>query len=682
MGKIKEHIYNHKNLYAILLIALICLVVLLPFVFADIHIGHDIAYHFDAIRSLNQSYQQGSFGQRVYEFICQDFGYGTGLFYSMLPASICVIIMNVLKVSVNVALSIEFFIVIFSSGIIVYFFAKRLFKKTWLALIVAISYAVAPYLLTDIYWRFAFSEIFLYPAVALIFFGIYELVENNNFKLFFPMFTVGFTLSFLFHVALTVWIAIFILCYFIFERKKFFKRNKIIAFSISCAVIILICSFFYIPLLANYSVVNLNNMSWNPWPLILEHCAHPFLIVSSLCIYGMFIIFCINYFKTPKQLRTEKQKLLFFLKAVATLLVSPLFPWMLTFGPFRMIQFPWRLFLIHSFLDGILIAYLIQKANFKKLKISTISFATIIVVLNIGINIVYSSVNTISQKNQIISNSAIYTNSYLSNNQGTGSNKNGDYYPKGATKEYIFNRANSSVINNTNLIVTEFANYQQIKQISFIINEQNNGYVILNLPYDNNLIITQQQEFIPFETTTLNAEEHLDNGNSILKISTNNLSESCKVIINYENSEVFETYLQVNPFEFITKSGDATVTNFVKINAKNYSADILLTEKSNIELPSLFYNGYKINLTTANGEIINISPMHNENGFIEIEVEQSGKLEVLFAPNYITLTNIITICGICLFIVLEIIVICVPNNKLEKCLNLNYKKSKTEQETE
>lgn len=241
----------------------------------------------------------------------------------------------------------------------------------------------------------------------------------------------------------------------------------------------------------------------------------------------------------------------------------------------------------------------------------------------------------------------------LSTNSGTGSPKTTDYYPKGATKEYVFKRGNKMIL-ETNVEIDEFANFQSIKQINFETgSEIKDGYAIIDIPYSvcEDIKIYQVEQGGSFSTFELNVDKFEIDGKEYLLIKFTDTENTTKVTIDYKKGGDLENYLKENPFEFVVTSGDedASFTNFIKENSHTYSVKINAKEKTKIELPTLYYSGYKIICETPS-ETRNIDGYRNENGFLEIEIDGECTIKVKFDPAYVKVSNIISVVGILGFI--------------------------------
>ena len=222
-NKVDQNFFNTKKFFWISVAALVVVALLttIPYGYFESHTGHDIWYHSQTINSVNDAWKNGNFGSRIYGLICQDYGYGNGLFYSMLPVGMIVIFMNLFHISTSWAVALMFFIIVALSGLVMLMFAKKVFKSNLIAFISALLYVTFPYFCTNMFIRFAISEIFLMLAIPMIALGIYDLIENANYKTFMFFFTFGVSLAILTHLSTTIYVGVVVLIYIILNWKKF-----------------------------------------------------------------------------------------------------------------------------------------------------------------------------------------------------------------------------------------------------------------------------------------------------------------------------------------------------------------------------------------------------------------------------------------------------------------------------
>ncbi len=651
--------FMSRSWFHLIAIVLVSTLLILPILTSSCLKGHDIRYHFEIIRSLDVAFDNGYFTSKFMDLICQDYGYGTGLFYSTIPASIAVIIMNIFNCSSFTAVGIELILLFTLSGIAFYYFAKSIFKKNSLALISAILYLTTPYVLHEVYTRFAFSEMFLMLSTPMIAWGIYELINNKNYKKFYFLFTIGYVISFLLHFTLTIFITIFVAIYICCYFKSFFKDKLYIPFIISVIIILLITATYYVPMLINYPNMAIGEMSYSPNFLYFNgfwSFFYLWLTFTTIINITTIVVFTKKLNRNRGQ-NSKSSKVLFSLLISTFVLSTSIFPWFLMPDFVGMIQYVWRFFMANATVLVLSIVYLLSKVEIKKHRVA-LTIITALVSLISLINNFSSSYSSAVAKNKI--NESSYT-TYIngkSENHGLGANKKGDYYPKGATQDYIFTRANASMVLDTNLDITEFANYQSINQISFIINQRANPYVVLNIPYDVCEGASCYQFTDNSENKRLNLSVSSENINGVdyLRLDLTKTDCDSKVTITYEENSSLDKYLKTNPFEFITLEGEASFTNFVKENSNTYSVEIIANDTTIIELPTLYYKGYNIKLVTDSA-VENIEAKFGTNGFIEVEINTSGTLYVEFEGKYIDYANYISLAGVVVFVSCGIVIL-------------------------
>lgn len=670
VNKINKKITIKQDLIICLVIFCFAIILMLPFMTSNTISGDDKSYHLSIINSLNDAFKNGIFFDKIVPLIGQDFGYDTGIFYSTIPASIAVIFMNIFNIKVNIAIGLEFIILFFLSGVVVYYFVKSInFKIVWYKrLVIALLYMASPYLLNNIYFRFAYSEVFLTLSTPMIFYGIYELVNKSNYKNFMILFTTGFSLSFLFHFTMSLYIALFVFIYLLFFVKDFLRSYKFLPFLISVFIVLTITATFYIPMIYNFNISSTADIVESS-KSVYDH-SFDFLtgrgIIIPIITAIIIILFSIYLYKN-KTKNTKFSIAIFTLLVASFIMSTPLFPWLIVPKSLCFIQFPWRLYNIISLLDIICLYILFSQITTKKFTIPVLVSIIVICTTAFGM-FTYSAYNGGILKDNLILVSTI-TNSEngISYNEGLGFNKHGDYLPSNTSEDYVFYRANNSnIILSSNVNVSEFANYQSKNMIRFLAeSNENDKEVVLNIPYNfcENIKLsrfTTSSSHIQ-ESVNIEMKTNIEYGDEKLTLILSPCNGESQIIISYEENSALDNYLKENPFEFIVTSGQASFSNFIKTKVNEYTVDITTNTETTIELPTLFYHGYKINYTTSESTY-ELQAINGENGFIEVSVNESGTLSIDFEAKYIDVANIISIIGICLFAIAIIIVLSVPRS--------------------
>lgn len=649
---------------SILILLCVSIIIVLPFALIKSKVGHDMLYHCTAIYSLRQALDNGSFGSRVYEFISMDYGYGTGFFYTMIPSGIAAIFMKIFGTNAIIAITLEIGLLFFISGIICYFFFRRITQRQWMPLILSIIYLCFPYVIANFYTRFALSETFLTPLIPLIAWALYEFVYTKKYGLFSALFITGFSLSIMLHLSLTVYIAGLSIVFILFNFKKCINKKSIVVLLLSGVMVLLFSSIFTIPMFLNYGEVTLANMAAHGKKLYsttydaVDFNHNFFVVAPTIILYICYVVYLILFIKQKRQGENKNLGTLITI-SVLVFLYSPLCVFWLAAGfpPFNMIQFTWRLLLPGSLASTFMVKevfeYYLQKVEKTQIKkfifaVSSGFLVTLAMVFNFFVIFLHRPSVEINFDNR-------YT--MLPSMWGCGGEL-GDYMPKGATIDSVSHRIGEEIIKESNVEVLEFADFQSLLYIGFTVPESKDGYVILKIPYESCSDIKIYQKLVgtPFTLTELEETYFEENEDKFLKINFNDSEGRFKIYIDYQNSEAFTKYLRENPFEFKVKNKSAKVAfkNFYKENSHTYTVDIETEDMVVVELPTLYYKGYKVSLKTKTGTK-ELTVTHGENGFLEVNVPESGTIVVEFEGSYVRQSEIISISAVSVSVVMVII---------------------------
>ena len=259
---IKNYIYKTIPYLIILVCSFFALYILFYEGFPG---GDDMSFHFPNIYELFSDLKSGNDYQYISSQISSGFGSGTRLFYSPLPhysVALLGVIYSWFGLSLMQAFKSVIFITVFLSGIIVYRFGLRITKnKIVPALIISVIFILYPYRLFDFFCRSAFAEGFAIMFIPLFFFGLYDLVYLDKYKIStFMKIIFGAGLLFLTHNITAVYTFIFGVLYLLMHIKrllpKFKDKDYIISGAISIVIIIGMIGF---TLFQTYELMNTGN---------------------------------------------------------------------------------------------------------------------------------------------------------------------------------------------------------------------------------------------------------------------------------------------------------------------------------------------------------------------------------------------------------------------------------------
>ena len=213
-------------------------------------LGDDIAFHFSNIYDMYIDLKNGNISP-ISDNLASGLGFGKNLFYSpLLHVTTCIsaILLESFGISILQALKINLFASIIFSGIIMYHFGLHVSKgKRIPALIASLVYVLYPYRYFDMLCRCALAEAYAFFFLPLFFMGIYDFIhiEDRNKGGMLPCLEIilGGSLLFLTHNITAIYAYFFGMIYLIFNAKKIyylFKYDKslIIYAFISCLLLI------------------------------------------------------------------------------------------------------------------------------------------------------------------------------------------------------------------------------------------------------------------------------------------------------------------------------------------------------------------------------------------------------------------------------------------------------------
>lgn len=714
MESTKKNFYKSKYFHIVIcvLLAATAALILLPFGRSERQSGHDIRYHLNVIRSLSAAWENGKFFNKLMELIGGDYGYGTGLFYSTLPAGICVFFMQVFHLPIMGALYLEMLLLFAVATVVVYFFLYRVFDGKILAAIGAGVYLIYPYFLWNLYVRFAYTEIFLMLAIPLIVWGIYELLYRQNPRAFLPLFICGYILAIFSHMTMTVYLTLFIGIWLLVDYKRTFKKKNLLYFGIAAAVVLLITASYYLPMLVNYGVTATDTMSKTPEQMdknTKKYFTEQILMWDYKFVVAATLLYALWYRCCAKGKRTTGKKAIVICSLLTVSLFTHYFPWDRMPNFLRMIQYTFRILLLGGILTSLQTCILVKEvfftlpATWKSCKLSAVAidkeeekeeenaakgekqgakdascdtswFARFTrkhkifrwknivkfipsLVLSLGIvfcgamaiphnKAMFDSYNNASQHADVALDDLTGRSEFY----GLGAGKHGDYFPLNCRWEHVSTRVKQDLIWDTNMQVTEVADYRALKQVSFIVQKTKDAYAVLDVPYT----AFEGVELYRFRTTSSNQSLEItaksyDGGNKVYLKTANDGNES-KIILSYRNAPAFEAYLSKTAFGVLTLEGDALASNLKKEYAGKYSLEVDAGQNGGVlELPSYYYKGYKLTLITKDGRRVALSPIHGRNGFLEAEINESGVLYVEFSAPYLTAAKVLSWVGVTLF---------------------------------
>lgn len=380
---------NTKNILILLIVsAFICI----PLINKNIDIFYDDGVqHICRLIGTMQSIEEGQSFPVIMSKLCNEFGYSWNIFYSPLTAYIPLIFRLIGASFIN-CIKLFMFLVVFLSGVTMYFFTNEVTKNKKIALLAGIFYIFAPYRLTDMYARNALAELTSFVFVPMVFHGLYGILKlKQNKKYLLIIGSVGLVLT---HNVITMYVAILCFIYLLTQIKKL-KNIKILKeIIISLLFIILITSFYWTPLLehrlsVDYEVFKPGRMERTEVLTALKLNFMDLFVTPKeyIRMYEIGFISCIILLLTPiaiklfvkKYRRTDFFKFYIFsliIGIICCFMTLKIFPFEYLPSILKMIQFSYRLLEFSSFFFAFVVAVnlgiLIKKIKYKDIIVITV----------------------------------------------------------------------------------------------------------------------------------------------------------------------------------------------------------------------------------------------------------------------------------------------------------------------
>ena len=350
------------NIYFITIL-LFSVLVCYPLVFYGVE-GDDTLFHEANI--IAKSISLFDFSGKILPNIGNDLGYGIGIFYPPFPhllGGILLSILNNFNISVIFVMKILKLFIVMLSGISMYVLTKKIYNDNSRAIFASLLYMTSGYLFQDLFIRDALNECFVFIYIPVIFTGIYYLL-NDNYKMFYLCFIVGFLGLIYSHLVLALWFILLFTVFLLFYLKQILIKSRIKSLFISCVIILIFSSTFYVPLIEHmiygeYIIFNLENHVPG-WFLdfrgffVRPYCStngtcHLFVSICSVTIVFLLFSFIKLFLdKTNLAIRKFNSSILCF-TIISILLFSIHSIWPFLPSILYNIQFPWRLAVFITF---------------------------------------------------------------------------------------------------------------------------------------------------------------------------------------------------------------------------------------------------------------------------------------------------------------------------------------------
>lgn len=352
--------------------------------------GDDLAFHLGRIEGLAQSISAGQYLPRINYFITGGMGYPTGIFYPeifLYPAAI----FRVLGFSIVASYQCYLVLLNFITYIVAYKCFYFMNRTKWGAVLFSIFYGLSTYRMTDVLYRGAIGECLAFLFFPLIYVGIYQIIYGKKEKWW--LLSIGMTGLLYSHSISALLAVMFLVMYCLASLRHLLKEKQRIKYLFYAAGITLLVTMdVYLPMLEQLLFQRLRVQEVSMFYLIKEaQSLGGYLTVAWANIgpnnVGVLIPLGLLVGLVCLKWESKENRRLLVIAGLFFILATNYFPHSLfhtTF--FNSIQFPWRYFLIVTFLVSWVTADSIRKIP-KKYTKSQLVISGLLVVLVIGYNI-------------------------------------------------------------------------------------------------------------------------------------------------------------------------------------------------------------------------------------------------------------------------------------------------------
>lgn len=352
--------------------------------------GDDLAFHLARIEGLSQSISSGEFLPRINYFLAEGMGYPTGIFYPELflyPAAI----LRYFGFSVVTSYQLYLILLNFITFVIAYNCFYSVNKSKWGALLFSVIYGLSSYRMSDVLYRAAIGESLAFLFFPLVYVGIYQIIYGDKKKWW--ILAIGMTGLVYSHPLSALLSCIFLLVYCLISIRPLFKdRSRLLRLVLATGAAALLSVDVYLPMLEQVLFQRLRMQDVSMFYLAKEaQSIGEYLSIAYNNIgynnIGILIpiglLIGLIYLKKESK---ENQRLLF-IAILFFFLATSYFPHALFHGTFfNAIQFPWRYFLIVTFLVCWFVADSLVKVNKLTFKTRT-TLVGLLLLLTIGLNL-------------------------------------------------------------------------------------------------------------------------------------------------------------------------------------------------------------------------------------------------------------------------------------------------------
>ncbi|PZL77509.1 hypothetical protein CI088_01530 [Enterococcus plantarum] len=352
--------------------------------------GDDLAFHLSRIEGIAESIVGGEFLPRINYFFAGGMGYPTGIFYPELflyPAAI----FRVLGFSIVSSYQLYLILLNFGTFLVSYYCFKSVHRTSMGAFLFSVLYGVSSYRMSDVLYRGAIGECVAFLLLPLVYVGIHQIIYGDKNKWW--LLTVGMTGLLYSHPLSAFMVVLFLAVYVIVSLRAILTvRERLIRLFLATSVTVFLSLDILLPMLEQLLFQRLRVQDISLFYLSKEaHSLGEYLAIGFRNIgfnnIGLLIPIALLIGLIYIKWQTRENKRLLGIATLFFFLATSYFPHVLFNQTiFNTIQFPWRYFLIVSFLVSWVLAENVAKTTILSIKHKKI-VGLVLIGITLGFNI-------------------------------------------------------------------------------------------------------------------------------------------------------------------------------------------------------------------------------------------------------------------------------------------------------
>lgn len=338
-----------------ILLAVLCLVGLVPLLLPGLPMGHDMYYHFSRLHAMCEGLRSGVFPVMINASALQGYGYASGLFYPdffLYPVAL----LGVAGLSLVNAYKMFIVALVLANAFSAYVVAWKIGKDHFVAFAAGLLYTWSSYFVVDVFIRAALGEMTAFPFLPWILLGFYEVIYRDWRK--FHYLALGFTgLALSHNLTLLIMVLVTGVLLAFTHLRLLCEPRRLVALLGAVVLSVLLSAFYLVGLfeqmtsndfiLSNVAQGEISDRAVAFPRLFLEL---PFMKLEQWIPPGIGVILLVVLsqrlrFHGGDSNAQHFRDVLLLMGVVCLLLASQFVPWEGAFRCLAVIQFPWRFYL-------------------------------------------------------------------------------------------------------------------------------------------------------------------------------------------------------------------------------------------------------------------------------------------------------------------------------------------------